>query len=66
MSIGEKKFGIKPDDPNNWIISGVVLVIVIIMAAVTIYLAKHKVDHEAEHHQLMREMNSNGDAVQNI
>lgn len=54
VKIGKEKYGVKPDDPNNWIISAIFIALTLILLCVTIYLVKHKVNHAEEHFEEMK------------
>lgn len=55
--IGDEQRGVRPDDPNNWIISGVFLVLTVFLLCVTVYLVKHKVNHVEEHYEEQKGLN---------
>lgn len=54
VSIDNEFFGIAPDNPNNWIILAIFLILTLALLLAVIYLSKHKVNHAEEHYEQMK------------
>lgn len=52
-AVEDEHFSKEADDPANWIIVSIFIVLTIILLLVVVYLSKHKVNHVDEHYEMM-------------